>query len=262
MKDLNWVDNENVMQVFSPDQKYQVVFSHFHEIRMGVYECLFNLLDNNEKIIDRFEPLTAISSNDCCWAENSACFSLAVRVEENYGYLFIHLPSLEFAFIKIFNPYPLDISFDSDNFIITYNDEQVKAANTNKLFGGGSNTLPYKKYIKPNDLVFKLSDLQFFKRDKMKNLNSIIESYKEYKHELNDGGFNEFKGVFPQDTITGYNGRSFEVYQLEAFAEYGDKVSKLWLDEIKNKTFGTYNKWNKVSDYISFRKRQDYENKS
>ena len=82
---------------------------------------------------------------------------------------------------------------------------------------------------------------------------------KVYNHELIDGGFNEFHGTLPQDTVTGYNGRAFEVYQLQAFAEYGDKISQYWLDEIKRKTNNNYNISHRVSDYIGQRRRQDEE---
>ncbi|MDO3628482.1 LEA type 2 family protein [Mucilaginibacter sp. BT774] len=252
------VDTETTQSVISPDKKSKVVFSHSQEIRMGSYEHLFSLLDSDDNLIDNFEPLIAIS-NHCCWKPDSSYFGLAIRFEKIYGFLLIHWPSLNFTFIKVFNPYPLDISFKNHDFVISYNDQQVAAANTSQLFGGGTTELPYKKYFKPADILFNLAELKFYSRDRLEDIPDIIESDKEYKFDLIDGGFNEFHGTFPQDTITGYNRRAFEVYQLEAFAAYGDKVSKFWLEEIQRKTNNKYNKWNKVSDYIGHRRRQEDE---
>jgi hypothetical protein len=261
LKDENvfWIDKETIQSVFSPDKKFNLVFSHSHEISMGSYECLFNLLDCQDNIVDNFEPLNAISSCDCCWTNDSSYFALAIRFDKTYGYLFVHLPSLDFALIKIFNPYPLDISFHNYEFIIGYNDLQIAAANSNRLVGGGATEIPYKKYFRPADIRFNVVDLKFYSRDRLKDIASITESDNLYRHELIDGGFNEFNGEFPQDTLSGCNGRAFEVYQLEAFAEYGDKISKLWIEEIQRKTNNTYNRWNKVSDYIGHRTRKEDE---
>jgi hypothetical protein len=261
LKDENifGVDKETIKSIISPNKEFKVVFSHFHEMRMGFYESLFSLLDSQDNTVDKFEPLKAISNNYCCWSDDSKYFTLAIRFERTYGYFIVHLPSLDFALVKIFNPYPLDISFRNHAFVIAYNDRQICAANTNQLFGGGTTALPYKKYFKPTDLLFNLPDLKFNSRDRLQDIATITESDKEYRHDLIDGGFNEFNGSFPQDTISGYNGRAFEVYQLEAFAEYGDKISKFWIEEIQRKTNNKYNRWNKVSDYIGHRTRQEDE---
>ena len=73
--DLDWIDNETIKVVYSPDGQYKIVFSHFHEGTMGSYECLFNLLDYQDQIIETFEPLKGISDKNCCWTEDSTYFA-------------------------------------------------------------------------------------------------------------------------------------------------------------------------------------------
>jgi len=127
------------------------------------------------------------------------------------------------------------------------------------LVGGGITELPYKRYHKPTDITFDLNILEFYPISDLQNILSLTTDDKNYSLGLVDGGYNEFKGKFPKDTISGYNGRAFEVYQLKDFADYGDEISKFWLEEIKRKTNNNYSLWNKVSQYIGHRRRQDDE---
>lgn len=244
---------QHVDYVVSPDKKFKIAFSHFQEIRMATYEGLFTLLDDNESIIEKFEPLTAINSRLCSWTDNSTYFAVATGHSLS-GFLIVRVPQLDFSFIKVANPY-LDISFHSDKFVIGYSDEQVALTNSTQTIGGGVLEIPTKTMKKPNDLTFDLSGLTFYPRRNLNDLINLIKPNKEYNLQLIDGGYNEFKGVFPQNTKSVYNTRQLEIYQLEAFAEYGDKKSKEWLEMIKQKTGSNYNRWTKVSDYIGFLKR-------
>ena len=244
---------KHVEFVVSPDKKFKIAFSHFQEIRMLIFEGLFTLLDEFDTIIEKFEPLTAISQNLCCWKNDSTYFAVGVGRSPS-GYLIVKLRQLDFSFIKIANPY-LDISFHKDKFVVSYNDEQVALTNSTQTFGGGVLEIPNKNMIKPSDLTFDLSDLAFYPSSQLKDLSNLFKSDREYNLQLIDGGYNEFKGIFPQSTKQVYNNRQFEIYQLEAFAEYGDKKSQEWLEMIKNKTQNNYNRWTKVSDYIGFIKR-------
>lgn len=253
IKDTTWVDMQHVDYVVSPDKKYKIAFSHFQEIRMMTYEGLFALLDDNDTIIEKFEPLTAISQRLCCWTENSKYFAVAIGHSPS-GYLIVRLPHIDFSFIKMVNPY-LDISFHRDKFVVCYSDEQVALTNSTQTIGGGVLEIPTKTMIKPNDLTFDFLDLPFYPRQQLTYFTKIIKSDKEYNLQLIDGGYNEFKGVFPQNTKQVYNTRQLEIYQLEAFAEYGDKKSQEWLEMIKLKTNNNYNRWTKVSDYIGFLQR-------
>ena len=244
---------EHVDYVVSSDKKFKVAFSHFQEIRMSTYEGLFSLLDGSDVIIEKFEPLTAINSRLCCWTVDSTYFAVAVGHSPS-GYLIVRLPEIDFAFIKMVNPY-LDISFHGEKFLVGYDDEQVALTNSTQTFGGGVLEIPSKTMIKPNDLTFNLSELTFYPRQKFNDFTNLIKFDREYNLQLIDGGYKEFKGVFPQNTKQVYNTRQLEIYQLEAFAEYGDKKSQEWLDMIKRKTGNNYNRWTKVSDYIGFLQR-------
>ncbi len=244
---------EYVHYVVSPDKKFKIAFSHFQEIRMSTYEGLFTLLDNCDTIIEKFEPLTVVSERLCCWTNNSKYFAVAVGHSPS-GYLIVRVPELDFAFIKMVNTY-LDISFSDGKFLVGYSDEQVGLTNSTQTFGGGTLEIPTKTMIKPNDLTFDLSELTFYPQQEFKNISNLIKDKREFNLQLIDGGYNEFKGVFPQNTKQVYNTRQLEIYQLEAFAEYGDKKSQEWLEMIKHKTGNKYNRWAKVADYIGFLQR-------
>jgi hypothetical protein len=247
------VNMDYVQYVVSPDKKFKIALSHFQEIRMSTYEGLFTLLSDNDKIIEKFEPLTVVSERLCCWTDNSRYFAVAVG---HYppGYLIVRVPELDFAFIKMTNPY-LDIKFQEDKLLVGYSDEHVAVTNSTQTLGGGDLEIPSKTMIRLNDLTFHLSDLTFYPRQKFSEMTKIIKSDKEYNLQLIDGGYNKFKGTFPQNTKQVYNTRQFEIYQLEALAEYGDKQSQEWLELIKLKTGNKYNRWTKVSDYIGFLQR-------
>jgi hypothetical protein len=251
--DTRFVNTEYVRYVDSPDKKFKIAFSHFQEIRMSTYEGLFTLLDDNDTVIEKFEPLTGISEQLCCWADDSTYFAVAVGHSPS-GYLIVKFPNLDFAFIRMVNPY-LDIKFHRDKFLVGYNDEQVAMTNSTQTLGGGVLEIPSKTMIKPNDLTFDLSGLIFYPRKRLIDFADLIKFDKEYNLQLIDGGYNEFKGEFPQNTKQVYNTRQLEIYQLEAFAEYGDKKSQEWLELIKSKTGNKYNRWTKVSDYIGFLQR-------
>lgn len=251
------IDNENMIAVPSPDNRLKVVFSYFRETRMGANEYLFSIFDNQDTIIKNFEPLRAINTRNCLWFNDSTFFSLAIRAYEKYGYILVDAKTLNFAFIKVSNPYPLCINFAENKLVIAYKNEQFDLANSSKLVNGKTTELPYKRFKKPEEINLKLESLTFYPIDELQNICKLTELDKEYKLDLIDEGFAEFKGKLPQNTVDGYNGRPFEVYQLETFAEYGDKVSQFWLKLIKEKTNNTYSSWSKVSDYIGKLKRKE-----
>ena len=230
------IDNVETDVVYSPDNNLKIVFSHFFEVRMGADEGLFSIFDRQDSIIKNFEPLKALSFRNCSWSHDSKHFSLAIRVDNIYGYFIVDIATLNFAFVKVANPYPLCVDFSEDTLVINYRDEQLDLANSDKLVDEKTTELPYKLFCKPEEIKLGIESLTFYSIDKLQSITRLTEFDKEYKLELVDNGFAEFKGRFPQDTISGYNGRPFVVYQLETFAEYGDKVSQHWLKLIKEKT--------------------------
>lgn len=222
---------------------------------MSTYRGLFNLLDENSNMIDGFEPLTTYGTNTIHWNDESTMFVIAID-QFNYGYFFVKVPELEFAFIKVPNPYPLDVCFENNLFVLSYNDNSLSTKNSVQTFGGGALEIPSKIYLKPQDLQIPLGRLTFYPRARLCDFELLTQKDDEYQMEPIDGGFRDFKGKFPQHTSEIYNTRQFEVYQLEAFAEYSDPQSIQWLDDIKKKTNGNYSKWKKVADYIGHQKRR------
>ena len=254
LTDSKWDDPGDISFVFSPDRKYKIAFSHFLEVRMNSYQGLFNLLDKDDNIIDGFEPLTTFSSQKCCWNEVSKIFAVSI-VDFGYGYLFVKVPDLKVSFIRISNPYPLNIYFTNRAFVISYDDYQLSLTNSTATFGGGPLEIPSKMYLKPKDIEIPMDEIIFHPREKLEDFAVLTQSHNQYQLDPIDGGFREFAGKFPENTKQAYNTRQLEVYQLEAFAEYGDEQSQEWLNAIKEKTKGNYSKWEKVENYIGFQKR-------
>ena len=124
LTDRKWDVPGEISFARSPNNKYAIVFSHFFEIRMSTYRGLFNLLDESNNVIDGFEPLTTYGTNTSYWNDESTMFVIAID-QFNYGYFFVKVPELEFAFIKVPNPYPLDVCFENNLFVLSYNDNSL-----------------------------------------------------------------------------------------------------------------------------------------
>jgi len=254
LTDQKWNDPGNVTIVPSPDGQYKIIFSHFFEVRMTLYHGLFNLLDSRNNILDRFEPLVAYGSQNCCWNDTSTLVALGIA-SYGYGYLFMQLPEKKVAFVKVPDPFPLNISLTETALILSYDEYSLSMKNSTQTFGGGPLEIPTKYYLKPKDIEIQLGSVRFFPRFELNNLEVLTKNDMEYRLDPIDGGFREFKGVFPETTKDVYNTRQLEVYQLEAFAEYGDKQSQEWLEAIRAKTKGKFSKWEKVSNYLGIQRR-------
>ena len=243
--------NQSFFVCKSPNKEFKIVFSHFSEVRMMVEEGLFTLVDHNDAVIDNFEPLVAIRSNVLAWSSDSSYFALPIRFTD-YGFLIVRLPGRDFTFLKFENPYPLEIAIQNEALAVSYNEQQVALSNSNQVVGGGSLEIPKKLYRKPADLQFKLDSLIYHPRESLSKGQVLFEKDGSHELKLIDEGYSVFKGEFPRTTSSVYNNRQLEVYQLEAFAGYGDDPSQIWLEEIKRKTNNNYNRWNKVSDYLGY----------
>ena len=254
LTDQKWNDPGQVTVIPSSDGKYKITFSHFFEVSMMSYHGLFNLLDGNDNILDKFEPLVTFSSEKCCWNDSSTLFALAIA-SFDYGYLLMQLPERKVAFIKAPNPFPIDITITGNSLKLSYDEYSLSLTNSTQTFGGGPLEIPSKIYLKPRDITIALDNVRFFPRIELTNLGDLTKEDMEYRLDPIDGGFREFKGVFPRTTMDIYNTRRLEVYQLEAFAEYGDKQSHEWLEAIRIKTKGKYSKWEKVANYIGIKTR-------
>jgi hypothetical protein len=256
LTDRKWDDPGEVTLIISPDKKHKIAFSHFFEVSMGSYQGLFSLMDEADNIIDGFEPLTTANSYNCYWKDDSTIFTL-ICDDFAYGYLFVRIADLSLSFVKIVYPHPSNINvlFKNDMIVFSYDDHQLSLKNSVQTFGGGLLEIPSKVYLKPKDIEIPFDELTFFPRKDLQNLKSLTQNDREYRLDPIDGGYREFTGTFPQATDQLFNSRHLDVYQLEAFAEYGDEQSLEWLEAIKAKTGGKYNKWAKVTDYIGVQKR-------
>jgi hypothetical protein len=251
---VEWFTYDTIRSRVSPNSKFSLLFSHSREGSMMNYECLFTLTENSESIIDNFEPLTAIADYYSCWKADSTVFALALS-RFAFGYLLVKVPSLELGFIRVFNPYPLEVAFIGESFRISYKDDSVRLTNSMATFKAGETEIPKKIYTKPKDVVIDLNDINFYSRVELDRLGELTADQPLYNLELIEDGFREFKGIYPQNTKQIYNTRQLEIYHLEAFAEYGDPVSVAWIDEIRAKTNGDYSRWDKVYDYLGFLQR-------
>ena len=233
----------------SPNGQHSIVVSHCWEYRMGANACLFHLIDENEEIIENFSPLT--TNSRLSWSQDSSRLAILIG-EQHRGILLYDLEHRNFSFVKS-NCYTFKI--ENEKLVLFISENFINQLNSEKLIGGGVSELPRVKYLKPEDIQIDISTLETFTKA---DLSTYYQNGAE--NEINiypvEKGFWEFKGDLPQDTIRGYNGRDFEIYQLELFAKYGDEQSIEWLFEIKVMTENKYSKWDKVSKYLGNRKRE------
>ena len=232
----------------SPDKKHSILTSHCWEYRMGANACLFHLVNEQNDIIEDFTPLT--TNSRISWKKDSSKVAILVG-EGKRGILIFYLNNGKFSFFKT-NAFTF--RFDEDNLVLFISDELITNLNSDKLMGGGITELPRVKYSKPDDILINPGELKLFNKENLADYYDIGEedSFNIFPKE---DGFWEFTGKLPENTIKGYNGRDFEIYQLEIFAKFGDAQSIEWLFEIKNMTNNQYSKWDKVSKYLGNREK-------
>jgi hypothetical protein len=241
--------NENVKYFTSPNGLFHLVISHCWEYRMGSNACLFNLVSNEEKIIEDFIPHT--TNGIVKWSEDSNF--IACRIGDRYsGVLIMNLISHKFSFIQTRCN---NFIFQNSSIVFNIPDRELDLYNTDKVVGGRKNELPRVKYGKPPDAVIQLSALVFQDKDKLAKINELPTEIGEIRLDPIEDGFWPFDGKFPSNTWDGFNGREFEVYQLEAFAKFGDAQSIKWLNEIKSMPDKKFNNGTRVSFYLGNRER-------
>lgn len=243
-------DFQKELKIFpSPDKEKNIVISHCWEYRMGANVCLFHLTDNKMKIIEDFTPHTTYGKIK--WAEDSNTVAITIG-ESQKGILIMHIELMEFSLVKT---NCIDFEIEKGILKLIIPQDQIDLLNSDKLYGGGISELPRIKYIKPADITIEIASLIYYQKNQLKH---IFELNKEEKINLApiNSGFWEFIGKLPQNTYDGFNGREFEVYQLEAFARFGDQQSMKWLDEIKSMTDKRYDIGWPVSYYLGKRERE------
>lgn len=235
----------------SHDKRYSIILTHCWEWAKDCDCFLFALIDEKEQILENFEPL--VSRRHILWSQNSRYVIIPVG-QSNSGFLIYDVQESTFGLIKFKRIGLIDISTTENEIVLGYPASQIKSLNDATLFGGGENGLPRKKYLKPEDLSIPFDKIKLHTKSSLATIFDIEKTL--YSLEPIENGFHEFNGRLPSNTKDGFNRREFQVYQLEAFAEYGDEQSIKWLNEIIKKTSNNYSRWKNVSEYIGFKKRK------
>ena len=242
---------EEVRYHVSPNKKYVLVVSHCWEYRNGCNACLFHLLDDSGSIIEDFNPHT--TQGIVRWSDDSHFLGIVTSHLINRGVLIMDLVRHQFTFVRSRCNH---FNFNDSTLIFTIPEREIELTNSDSLVGGGKSSLPRVKFLKPPDVIIQLSSLPFYSKNELANICEVKNDVLEINLEPIKDGFWPFHGRFPQNTWDSFNGREFEVYQLEAFAKYGDEQSIKWLNEIKSMSNKRYESGWPVSYYLGKRERE------
>lgn len=226
----------------SPDNRHYLAFSHFAEPKMGVTICLFNLINSDSDIIQRFEPLVALGNGyQTRWSNNSIYFSIPlITIDDNY--FIYNLNKLEFAIVPVENAWILKSNLTDTYFELEYDESEIPDLKEEKEY-------PTKNYLKPENIQIPLNELNWHKLQCISDFEKLYKNEKLVQLRPIDKGFRDFKGEFPAS-----NDRT--VWDIERFAEYGDVQSQEWLNEIKQKTSNDFYRWENASKYIGLKNRK------
>jgi hypothetical protein len=249
--------SDEIEVVPSPDRTHALVFSHGLEMTMMNWSYNFTLLDKNLDVVEKFERMTAVSMS-CSWSGDSSIF--AVPGCAWGGLLLWNVRRKAFTIIRISGRQFIFKFQEPSHLLIQIDPEQLRAMNNEAVFGGGSTQCPAERFRAPADSRIALSKLRWHSRGKLSGIERIAKKASVIDMDFVADGFFPFKGKFPASTTDVFNGRRLEVFQLEAFAAYGDKQAQAWLTEIK-KNVGNHPdrwaqaRWSRVSKYLGSKKR-------
>jgi len=232
----------------SPDGMKNIIISHCWEYRMGANACLFHLIDNDKNIIEDFTPFT--TNGKVSWNEKSNICGISIGEKER-GIIIMDTELHKFALIKTDCR---DFKIENNTLMLFISQKEIDLLNRETLYSGGTTELPRVKFERPEDIYVELDSLKYFKKKELPNIYNL-SSDEKIEHLPIQNGFWEFKGRVPTNTYDGFNNRDFEVYQLEAFAKYGDEQSIEWLNEIKAMKDRKFDRWAKVSYYLGYREK-------
>ena len=224
---------------WSPDKRRRVIFSHDEEYAMGWYRWYVTLADKNN-ILQPF-PYIAASERYCTWSTDSRFF--AVRIldsrpvmfiwdcdKERFAILDFDSPSGEIIFSK-----RGDFKFEINDYGLERRSEILnKIDQWDPVLEDKPPEWPLIRY-KKNSLKFKRSELKFYPTDKLPDIWKLVKKQKRYELDIIEDGFLPFRGEMPQSTEHKVNGKRMKIFQLEAFAQYGDKTCQKWLKEVHKK---------------------------
>jgi hypothetical protein len=237
-----------IVEQYSPNNKYKITFSDFEEPRMMMSICRFSLADLQTNEAINFNPLWAIGIGQTgfSWSEDQNFISLPVvspphgnRISESF--FVYNIRKRQFASIHFENCWILDGHCRNNYIEIEYEDNQMPERIEH-------NKYPTKKFTKPANLQFKFSELIWTDIIELPRFNELNKNATIHEIEPIDDGWRQFKGQLPQNT-------EVIVWELEKFAEYGDNQSKEWFTEIRQKQ-NEFDYWVNASKYIGFKSRK------
>jgi len=206
----------------SPNKTYKVEFYDFDEPRMGMTICRFRLTNLTNNNVIEFYPLWAIGiGNDVSWSNDSKLFSLPIANPTDNYFIFDNT-NQKFTSIHFPNCWVTKGHLFSDRIEIEFRDDQIPERKEH-------NKYPTKNYSKPENSVFKLSDLTWYDLNRLVDFNEINKDQTIHDLKPIDNGWRKFKGNLPTNT-------EVLIWELREFAEYGDKQSIEWFESIKAKT--------------------------
>ncbi len=229
-------------EIFSLNKRYKLTFENFQEPRMGLNISEFFLTDTQSNKKFFFKPLWAIGWNGASvsWSENCNFFSLPIESPSDCFFIY-DLVNDQFTSIRFSNCWILEGHCSNDKIEIEFRDDQIPERNENSKY-------PTKKFLKPENLQFKFSELHWIDINLISNFNEIIKGIIVHEFLPIDKGWRQFKGQLPQTT-------EILVCELREFAMYGDSQSIEWFNEIQAKTINI-NYWVNASHYLGQQKRK------
>jgi len=236
---------DDKIEQYSPDNGHKLTFYDFAEPRMGMSICRFKLSNLKTNELTEFNELWAIGTglNSFSWSDNRGFLSLPILNPYNgktvtESFFIYNIEEKLFASIHFSNCWILNATCHNEYVEVEY-DEQIES--DHKKY-------PTKDLTKPANLEFSFSELKWTDIEKLSQFKELNKD--AYVHQLKpiDNGWRLFKGQFPANT-------EVLVWELNKFAEYGDKQSIEWLNNIKAKT-NKIDYWVKASYYLGLKNRK------
>lgn len=229
-------------EILSPDNYQKLHFYDSIEPSMGMTMSKFsftNLL-TQEKI--KFPGIWTLGYKgySASWSDNSNFFSLAIGNPFDC-FLIIGIKMNQFSVIPFLNVWNLKARCYNDKIEIEFSDDQIPERIEHDKY-------PTKQFTKPDNLIFPFDKLNWFAIDRLMDLKKIENEVEKLDLKPVDNGWRKFKGILPQTT-------DVQVWNLKVFADYGDKQSIEWLNEL-NQLTDDPNLWVKTSDYIGHKTRK------
>jgi len=188
-----------------------------------------------------FPLYTLFQGQKTSWSSESDHFLLPVSSEIDFFFIY-NLITKQFAAIPFENVWILDGSLVEKRVVIHFDNNEIPDRRERENY-------PTKKYSSPEDLEFKLSDLEWESFDGLSEVKELVSRKPLIPFNPIDCGWKEFKGLFPQTT-------QVLVWELNKFAEYGDKQAQVWIEQVKS-TSPNFNYWVEASVYIGHKEREN-----